>query len=237
MCCGASALEVPQYSSPVLDRAGLISSELEADLARRLEEIWKSGGSQIAVLTIPSLEGESIEGYSIRVTDQWKLGDAKRDNGILLLISIQDRQMRIEVGQGLEGDLPDVQAKRIISDVITPFFRNQEFEVGIVEGIRSILSFSDPKVSLGGSRAAPSRRSGKPQSVSIFQLLFFLFLFFLFSIFGRRRRRSSWGTAALGALGGYSAGRSSRGFGGFGGGGFSGGGGGGFSGGGASGSW
>jgi uncharacterized protein len=231
----AAALEVPPFSSPVTDRAGLLDNSDRQRLEQALEQLYRSGGSQIAVLTIPSLEGEAIEGFSIKVVDKWKLGTTKGDNGVLLLVAKEDRKVRIEVGQGLEGVLTDLHSKRIIDQVITPQFRAGAFSTGIVEGVRVIAKFTDPdkELSLAASRPARKRSSTNPWLFLILAVIVGLLRLFGGGGggsrgFGRRHGRSSH--IGYGGFGG-------GGFGGGGGGGFSGGGGGGFSGGGASGGW
>jgi uncharacterized protein len=235
---GVWAFDVPAFTAPVVDQAGVISSGVESRLNQELEQIYRSGGSQIAVLTVPSLNNEPIEQVSIQVTDKWKMGTGAKDNGVLLLIAPNDRQLRIEVGQGLEGDLPDAYAKRIVDDVIVPYLKAGDLDSGVVAGLQAILSKTDPSASMTGAEPPP-RRGGRNRSGSLFQIIFFLLFFIISSIFGRRRRSAwglgrsgHWGAAALGAGLGSMSGR-----GGFGGGGFGGGGGGGFSGGGASGRW
>ena len=99
-----SALSVPSMNGPVNDKAGILRSSEETELAAFLNSVNNQTSVQIAVLTIPSLEGESLEDYSIRVVDSWKLGQKDTDNGVLLLIALEDRKIRIEVGYGLEGN-------------------------------------------------------------------------------------------------------------------------------------
>ncbi|MGE3973197.1 MAG: YgcG family protein [Bdellovibrionales bacterium] len=220
---------MPAFTAPVVDQAQVMSAETESKLSQALESVRKKGGSQIAVLTVASLGGEAIEQVSIQVVDRWKLGTATKDNGVLLLVATQDRQVRIEVGQGLEGDLPDAYAKRIVEDTIVPYFKAGDVESGIVAGVQAILSRTDPGLELG---SAPAQRSSPARlhvpGGHILQLVFFLIFFVVSSIFRgfSGRRRSPWGLSPSGHWGG----------GGFRGG-FGGGGGGGFSGGGASGRW
>ncbi len=228
----AWAYDVPAFTSPVVDEAGLLSVSARGQLSAELDRLYANGGSQIAVLTLKSLGAETIEQVSIQVVEKWKLGTAKKDNGVLLLVAPNDRKMRIEVGQGLEGDLPDAIAKRIVSEVIAPYFKENNMELGIIRGVQTIRAYTDPD-----SAGSESMKPQKPKSMGIFQILLFLILFIVSSIFGHRRRRSSiWGIPRSG--GGFSGGSGGLG-GGFGGGfgGFGGGGGGGFSGGGSSGSW
>lgn len=128
--CGL-AFEVPVLSGPVVDKAGILSAGEARQIADRLQTIKNQGGAQIQVLIIPSLQGEAIEQVSIQVFDQWKLGDEKKDDGVLFVVSASDRKIRIEVGQGLEGRIPDIIAKRIISEVTRPIFKASNYFAGV----------------------------------------------------------------------------------------------------------
>ncbi len=227
---------VPDLRNAVTDQGNFLSNTVVTDLNSALTQIWEQGGPQLAILTVPSLNGIPIEQASIQVTDKWKLGDPKKDNGILLLIAREERSLRIEVGQGLEGNLPDVVSKRIIEDVIVPQFRNQRVDEGVLEGARQILLAADPKIDLyeklGGRNLRRSNRvKGTPSLLSLLLTYGFPALFFLIALASGGRRRRFGGGGFGGGFGGGGFGG-----GGFGGGGF-GGGGGGFSGGGASGRW
>lgn len=216
-------IEIPALSGPVIDQAQVLSASDEAQLAAQIRSL--KDAIQFQIWTIPSLEGESIEGLSIRAADQWKLGTASKDNGVLILVALQDRQVRIEVGQGLEGDIPDVLAGRIVDGWMTPSFRAGNYLEGFQNAIRSIQQI----VSGQELPAKPHQKSGRSQL--LFNLLFIVLilgLLILRMIFPSRfrvyshRRYGSWGGGGFG--------------GGFGGGGWRGGGGG-FSGGGATGRW
>jgi len=228
------ALEVPKHTSPVVDLAGVLSRGDQAKIASSLLQFQKKYGPQLQVLVVPSLEDETIEGYSIKVVDKWKLGAKGKDDGVLLLVATESRKVRIEVGRGLEGDLPDVIAGRIIRTGIIPFFKQGQTGAGILVGLGMIAE------SVGGKLEdvpAPRLRKTKRSSGGLGYLLF-IGMFLIGPLFGRRRR-GGVGSALLSGLlmGAAMSGGRRGGGGGFGGGGFGGGGGGGFSGGGASGSW
>src|SRR5690606_23361020 len=104
----------------VVDRASLLSGDEARALEKRLAEFESATGHQFALLTVPSLEGDSIEDFSMRVVEAWKLGAARRDDGLLLLVVPKDKTMRIEVGYGLEGAIPDALAGRIIRHTLAP---------------------------------------------------------------------------------------------------------------------
>lgn len=224
------AFEVPHLSAPVVDRADLLSRSTEQKINHALKDFRKRGGAQIALLTVPTLNGLTIEQASIQVVEKWKLGTEEGDDGILFMIAQKERRLRIEVGQGLEGVLTDAHAKRILDEAVTPLFRSRDFASGILVGLYQIARRTNPDISMEGlvsDSSQPTFQRKKKGKSS--RALFWLFLLFFF-IFGGRG--STMGFLLGSALG--SSGRSGGGS--FGGGGFSGGGGG-FSGGGASGGW
>lgn len=228
------ALEVPKHTSSVVDLAGVLNHADQVKIAASLLQFQRKYGPQLQVLVVPKLEDETIESYSIKVVDKWKLGAKGKDNGVLLLVATENRKVRIEVGRGLEGDLPDVIAGRIIRTGIIPFFKQGQTGAGILVGLGMIAE------SVGGKLEnvpAPRLRTAKRSNGSLGYLLF-IGMFLIGPMLTGRGRRGGVGSALLSGLlmgGLMSGGRG--GSGGFGGGGFSGGGGGGFSGGGASGSW
>lgn len=136
----ASALEVPELRARVNDYAGMLSSGTIAQLEANLQHLEKEDSTQIVVLTIPSLEGDNLESFSLKVVETWQLGQKSFDNGALLLIAQQDRKMRIEVGYGLEGVLTDLTAGRIIRDIITPKFKGGNFDSGVSNGVSAMIA-------------------------------------------------------------------------------------------------
>ena len=209
----------------------MLSVQSRTALERTLSDYERETGHQVVVHTTPSLEGLEIEEYSIRIAEAWKVGQKGLDNGVILTVAPRERDVRIEVGYGLEGVMPDAIAFRIIRDHILPQFRAGDFEAGILTGAGAIIQVASGEV-LPVPEPEPSRRerrTGGGLPVWIW-LIFFLFAFGSRGLF-------FWPFLAGSALGG----RRSRGIGGgFGSGGFGGGfsgGGGGFGGGGASGSW
>ncbi len=225
----AAEFVVPALAGAVVDEANILSTETESLLGRALTEHWRAGGTQIAVLTVPDLQGVSLEEASLKVVEKWKLGTAKADNGVLLFVAKAERSARIEVGQGVEGVLPDAYARRIIDDVLVPHFKKGEYDEGIISAAVAITQRTDPNMPLAIGTPPPSNvdTSNDDGRYSWGQLLLFLVILIFVFASSRRRRSSFW----WGGGGGFGGG----GFGG-GGGGFSGGGGG-FSGGGASGKW
>lgn len=223
----------------MVDAANLLRESDAQELSSLIRSVRDAGGPQLTVLTVPSLDGVPIEVASIRVVEAWKLGDKKRDDGVLLMVALAERKLRIEVGQGLEGDLTDVQSKRIIDDIVVPYFRAKEPSAGIAAGVYAILQAVYPQGLVGKepTRLHRSRDRGEMDMKRfIFMMVLFGFFVAVFVLrFGGKGRRGH------GLVGGASSwnswGSSSGGWGGRSGGGGWGGGGGGFSGGGASGGW
>lgn len=233
----ALCLPVPPLTGRVVDNANILSDAVEQKLTARLAGVEQQMGRQLAILTVPSLEGDPIEDFSMRVVEEWKLGKKGKDDGVLLLIAVNDHKMRIEVGYGLEGELPDVAAGRIINDVMAPRFRAGDYDGGVTSAISAILV----KIGAGTAEDAAAAVSvtRTPQSTgsvlgTIFKLLVlapFIIFFILASVL--RRLFGGSRTTYYGG-GGYYSSRGSS----YGGGGSSfSGGGGSFGGGGASGSW
>src|SRR5712691_4445810 len=130
---------VPPLRAHVTDLTGTLSAPQIQDLDSRLAAFERGKGSQIAVLMLPSTQPETIEEYSIRLAESWKIGRARVDDGVILVVAKNDRKVRVEVGRGLEGAIPDALAKRVVSDVITPHFRSGDFYGGIAAGTGALM--------------------------------------------------------------------------------------------------
>ena len=146
MCWTFAALAdvaVPPLTGRVVDQTGTLGGGDIAALTQTLKDLETRKGSQIAVLIVPTTEPETIEQYSIRVADAWKIGRKKIDDGALMVIAKNDRHLRIEVGYGLEGALTDVTTKRIIDEVITPKFKAGDFAGGVTAGVNRIIRVID----------------------------------------------------------------------------------------------
>jgi uncharacterized protein len=122
---------VPPLKARVTDLTGTLTGSQIQTLDARLRDFERDKGSQIAVLMLPSTEPETIEQYSIRVAEAWKIGRTRVDDGVILVVAKNDRKLRVEVGRGLEGAIPDAVAKRVIAEVITPHFKANDFYGGI----------------------------------------------------------------------------------------------------------
>jgi uncharacterized protein len=146
MCWALTAfadVAVPPLSGRVVDQTGTLSSDTIASLTQTIKGLELRKGSQIAVLIVPTTAPETIEQYSIRVAEAWKIGRKKIDDGALLVVAKDDRKLRIEVGYGLEGSLTDATASRIISEIITPKFRSGDFAGGISDGVERMIAVID----------------------------------------------------------------------------------------------
>ena len=155
-------IAVPPLKARVTDLTGTLSRDQAAALEADLAQFEKSRGSQIAILLVPTTQPEPIEAYSIRVAEAWKLGRKGIDDGILVLVARNDRKLRIEVGRGLEGALPDVVAKRIIEETMLPRFRSGDYFGGLQDGVsqtKAIIAsepLPSPRRNMQGAAAAGS---------------------------------------------------------------------------------
>lgn len=156
----ANAKDVPYLAGRVNDLADLLSESSETLLEAQLTELEQSTGSQVAVLTIASLEGEVLEDFSLRVAETWKLGRGQFDDGALLLIARDERQMRLEVGYGLEGAIPDAYAKRILDDILRPRLRAGDFDGGVTSAVDAIAGLVTGEESLPPPAAEPPTELG-----------------------------------------------------------------------------
>lgn len=227
----SAQLAIPEvWGTRIHDEAKILTPAFINELEQLLQLHEDSTSNQLAILIIPTLNDEPIEDYTLRVAEKWKLGQEAKDNGALLFIALNDRKVRIEVGEGLEGVLPDAISNQIIRNELAPYFRQDNYEGGIRAAITSMIR------AIGGEYEAEStlgnRRKGRGGSV--WGTLIILFIIIIISRIrgGGNHRGGGWSSGAGWYGGGFSGGGGGGGFGG----GFSGGGGG-FSGGGSSGSW
>jgi uncharacterized protein len=242
----AQTADAPRLTDYVTDRAGVLSPDERAQLDAELRAHEDSTSNQIVVLTVPTTGDVPIEEYANAVYEQNAIGTKANDNGVLLLVAVGDRDLRIEVGYGLEGAVTDAIARLIIENAITPAFRTGDYYGGITAGTRDIM-----KAAAGEYRAEPRASEEVPGGINLGTIIFFVFVLIIIGRMFRGGGGRRGGGGGLGGMlpwiimsrgmgGGYGGGYG----GGFGGGGFGGGGGGGFSGGGgssggggASGSW
>jgi uncharacterized protein len=166
----AAGREVPGYKGYVNDYAAMMSAEVRAKLERDLQAFDLADSTQIAILTIDSLDGDPLEDFSIRVVDQWKIGRKGKDNGVLFLVVKKDRKMRIEVGRGLEHVLTDLAAGRIIDRVVTPRFKAGRFDEGFEAGTLAIIQTTRGEYTPEAGRKPRPNDGGPPL---LFKYLFF----------------------------------------------------------------
>lgn len=225
----APTFQVPSLTGPLMDQAGVLNAPTQAKLEDVLRRVAERGKLQLQVLTLKTLSNEPIEQATLKVVEAWKLGTKEKDNGVLFLIVPDERKMRIEVGQGMEGDIPDVIAKRIISDVVAPYFREGLYSEGVTAGVIEIIRRGDPEAIGAVDEPVERPRGTSNQRIPGWMILLFIVVMLLKMISGGGGRGFGGRTGGGWGGGGFGGGGS-------GGGGWSGGGGG-FSGGGASGDW
>jgi len=237
--CTSSAASLPEFTAPVVDSIGRVSAEVETQINSELISFQQSGGPQIAVAVIDSTGNATPENYSIDLARTWGIGDKEKDDGVLLLIALEDRTLRIEVGSGVEGELTDVTAGRIVDSVMLPRLRANDVDGAVRDGARAVMQvWRGENVVLEPTVPSNTITEATPQQ-SVFGIILFFGLILLFvslAVRGKRNGGGMLGPFGAGTIYGGGFGGHRGGFGG-GFGGFGGGGGGGFSGGGAGGSW
>ena len=221
----------------VNDFAKLLNSSDKLTITGFASELEKKTTTQIAVVTVQTTQPETIQGFSVRLFDQWKIGQKGKDNGVLLLIAFKDRKAWITTGYGLEGAIPDVLARKVVQDIIVPYFKREQYSNGIKEGAIAVISLAaeeyDLQITGKETQIYQTMHRKKSPLEVIFPILLLFFIislrsgllgyFLIGSMVGGRRRGGYWHGAGIGGSGGGFGG----GFGGFGGGMTGGGGGGG----------
>ncbi len=213
-----AAPSFPALTGRVVDNAGLLPESVAGNLGNVLAQYEKNTGNQLVVFTTNSLQGITIEEYGYQLGRYWGIGQKGKNNGVLLIVAPKDRQVRIEVGYGLEGKLTDAVSSQIIQTIILPKFREKKYVRGIDDGVTAIMMV------LGGQKLAVSEEEqGDNNIFAIIFIFIFVVLFILVQIYGKNS-----GGGGGGFIGGSGFGSGSSGFRG---------GGGGFGGGGSSGRW
>jgi len=234
----AFADDIPGYSSYVNDYAGVITEKDKASMESVAKEVEDKTGAQIAVLTVKSMAPyASIEDFGMAVAEKWKVGQKDKDTGIIIILAMEERKVRIEVGYGLEGIFNDARAGRILDNTILPYFRGGDFSAGLRRGMFKIADTIGTEMDVELDERAKMQDNSFTESLCL--LLFFIIFVSIFVLMirrmnnakrtGRRYYGSSFGAMypgyghGRGSFGGFSS-RGCGGFGGFGGGGFGGGG-------------
>lgn len=208
MAEGQLQRDLPSLNEPVIDQANLLSPAEKQQLSQRILKLYNEGKGQIGVVIVPTTGQEDIFDYSMRVADAWQLGSAKRDNGLLMTIAINDRRIQILTGYGLEGILPDIVAGRIIHDKITPFFKQGQYAQGIDSGLTEIerILNLDPEIAAQAADEIKERQEQAYQAQKASQATFGSVIFIIIAgvigsmIFGRKL------SAATAAVAGTAAG-------------------------------
>jgi uncharacterized protein len=207
LCVASAQRGVPPHGGEwVHDEAGILSPQGKTQLEAILKAHRDSTSTQIAVYLIPSLEGDDIDSYAFRVAEAWKLGQENKDNGVLFLLSMQEKQMRIEVGYGLEGVLTDALSSRINRNEVAPYFRQGNYEAGVQAGVIAIIKAVQG--TYVNDEPVAKRRKGRSPLGTI------IFIVILIIAMSRRNRGGGgsggyWSAAMMGSMLGGGYGRSS----------------------------
>ena len=167
---------IPPLTDPIVDTVALLSADQASQLRSISNELERQKGAQLVLVIIDSLEEETIEQFSMRASEKWKIGRKNIDDGVLLIIAMRERTIRIEVGYGLEGAIPDVTAKRIISERITPQFKNENYFEGILAGFDALQ-----KLIL--NEELPEITEDKTDTYLVIWLIVFLIIRFIVNLF------------------------------------------------------
>lgn len=208
MAEGQSQRDLPSLNEPVIDQANLLSPAEKQAISQRILNLHNAGKGQIGVVIVPTTGQEDIFDYSMRIADAWQLGSAKRDNGLLMTIAINDRRIQILTGYGLEGVLPDIVAGRIINDKITPYFKQGQYAQGIDAGLAEIerILNLDPEIAAQAADELKERQEQAYKAQQASQATFGTVIFIIIAgvvasmIFGRKL------SAATAAVAGTAAG-------------------------------
>ncbi len=165
----AALVAIPDLKNRVTDLTQTFSPDQQAQLEQKLAVFEQKKGSQIVVLMVPSTEPEDIAQFAIRVAEKWQIGRKKIDDGLLLIVAKQDRKLRIEVGYGLEGAMPDLTAKRVISEIISPQFKQGDYFGGLNAGLDQLIGLVD-------GEALPLPATANTSAKGLFELLPLIFI-------------------------------------------------------------
>jgi uncharacterized protein len=193
------AFETPEYKGYVNDYTGTLSPEQSTELTTQITNFEKKSGNEIAVVLINSLEGDTVENVANQIFHTWKIGKKEKNNGILFLVALQDRKMRIEVGYGLEPELTDLESRWILDETVKPAFKENNYFEGIQSGLLKIQE----AIQTPESQVVPATYSAKPSKENpIGFLLFFFFFGFQWLVSILARTKSWWLGGVLGGVAG-----------------------------------
>ena len=173
----AVAQNLPKPAGRVTDLANVIDAGTEAQIAARLDQLERQTSSEVAVVTVPSLEGVPVDDYAVRLFKEWGIGQAKQDNGVLVLVAPSEREMRIEVGYGLEGILPDGLAGQIIREQFIPRFRDNDYNGGIRDGVARVVDIVEKQQVLTAEELAKFNDQSGAEDIPAWLIVPFMGLF------------------------------------------------------------
>lgn len=207
MAEGQIQRDLPSLNEPVIDQANILSPAEKQQLSQRILNLHNAGKGQVGVVIVPTTGQEDIFDYSMRIADAWQLGSAKRDNGLLMTIAINDRRIQILTGYGLEGVLPDIVAGRIINDKITPYFKQAQYAQGIDTGLAEIerILNLDPEIAAQAADELKERQEQAYQAQKASKATFSSVLFIIVAgviasmIFGRKLSAATAAVAGIAA--------------------------------------
>ncbi|QIO10457.1 TPM domain-containing protein [Acinetobacter lanii] len=204
---GESIRQLPTLNAPVIDQANVLSSAEKLQLDAKIRALHAQGKTQIGVIIVPTTGQESIFDFAMRSAEQWKLGSAKQDNGLLIAVAVNDHRLHIATGYGLEGVIPDIIASRIIRDQITPYFKQNQYGQGLISGVTEIerILNQDPETAQKAAEELKERQAQALQEQQAKEKTFSTVLFILIAgiigsfIIGNRLSASVAGATAVGA--------------------------------------
>ena len=188
------AVSFPRPNGYVMDEAHILSQDTVSQLNSTLASFTASTSNEIAVVTVPSLEDLTIEEYAVKLFESWGVGDKEKDNGVLLLVAPNEREVRIEVGYGLEGAIPDITASDIIDNLITPSFKSEDYDTGVKNGVQALMDASAGEYHADGSK----NTKGLGNALEGILIIGFFGIQFLAAILGRSK--SWWAGGVLGGV-------------------------------------
>lgn len=170
----AYALDVPKLTGYINDYGSMLSPQAKATLELELRAFEHSDSTQIVIVTIPSLQGEVLEEFSVKIAEAWKIGQKGKDNGIIFLVSKEERKLRVEVGRGLEGKLTDLMAGRIIDLVVKPRFKRGDFDGGFITGAHALIDATRGEFKADQQAGKRQRAQGSQGISRLFTFVIFL---------------------------------------------------------------
>lgn len=207
----AGAFDIPSYSGPVNDAAGVLSQSAREEITRKITDYKNASGNEVGVLIIKSLDGDDIGNVAHDVFKKWGIGKEKQDNGVLFLVAVEDRKARVEVGYGLEGDLTDIECGRLVSrrSPMADHFRKRDYDGGVAAVVDGII------VAIGGEYKPKGSDDEEKVKTGFPFILVFIVIMIILSAIRRRRsglmgRGGGWwmgGMGGMGGLGGLGGGR------------------------------